>query len=37
MSKARAKLFDIGCRAYTAFENDPVSDKGQKYLYYSLD
>lgn len=33
----RARLFEIGARADTAFENDPVSDKGQKYLYYSLD
>jgi hypothetical protein len=35
--KARAKLFNIGSRAETAFDNDAVSDKGQKYLYYSLD
>jgi len=33
----RAKLFEVGGRADTAFQNDPVSDKGQKYLYYSLD
>jgi hypothetical protein len=33
----RAKLFEIGSRADTAFQEDPVSDKGQKYLYYSLD
>lgn len=34
---ARAKLFEIGSRADTAYQNDPVTDKGQKYLYYSLD
>jgi hypothetical protein len=34
---ARAKLFEIGARADTAFQNDPTTDKGQKYLYYSLD
>ncbi len=34
---ARAKLFEVGARADTAFDNDPVTDKGQKYLYYSLD
>jgi hypothetical protein len=34
---ARAKLFEVGARADTAFQNDPVSDKKQKYLYYSLD
>jgi len=33
----RAKIFEVGGRADTAFQNDPVSDKGQKYLYYSLD
>jgi hypothetical protein len=33
----RTKLFEIGARADTAFQNDPVTDKGQKYLYYSLD
>ncbi len=36
-ASARIKLFEIGSRADTAFQNDPVSDKGQKYLYYSLD
>jgi len=34
---ARAKLFEIGLRADDAFQCDHVSDKGQKYLYYSLD
>lgn len=34
---ARAKLFEIGSRADTDFQEDPVSDEGQKYLYYSLD
>jgi len=34
---ARAKLFEIDARANTAFQNDPTTDKGQKYLYYSLD
>lgn len=34
---ARAKLFDIGSRADAAYQNDPTTDKGQKYLYYSLD
>ncbi len=33
----RAKLFAIGARADAAYQNDPVTDKGQKYLYYSLD
>jgi len=33
----RKKLFEIGSRADTAFQNDETSDKGQKYLYYSLD
>ena len=33
----RTKLFEVSGRADTAFQNDPVSDKGQKYLYYSLD
>jgi len=35
--EARAKLFEIGSRVDTAFQNDPVTDKEQKYLYYSLD
>lgn len=34
---ARAKLFQVGSRADTDFQNDPVSDEGQKYLYYSFD
>lgn len=34
---ARAKLFEIGTRAGASFQEDPVSDKGQKYLYYSFD
>jgi len=34
---ARKKLFEIDARANTAFQNDDTSDKGQKYLYYSLD
>ena len=36
-ASARAKLFEIGSRAEDAFQCDHVSDKGQKYLYYSLD
>lgn len=36
-ASARAKLFEIGARAETAFQNDPQPDVGQKYLYYSLD
>ena len=34
---ARTNLFQIGSRADTDFQNDPVTDEGQKYLYYSLD
>ncbi len=34
---ARKKLFEVDARANTAFQNDDTSDKGQKYLYYSLD
>lgn len=34
---ARVKLFEIGSRADAAYQNDPTTDKGQKYLYYSLD
>ena len=34
---ARAKLFEVEARADTAFQDDPVSDKGQKYLYNGLD
>jgi hypothetical protein len=36
-SAARAKIFEVGARANTAFQEDPVTDKGQKYLYYSFD
>ena len=36
-SAARAKLFQVGARADTAFDDDPVSDQGQKYLYNGLD
>jgi len=32
----RSKLFELGARAAAVFQNDPVTDKGQKYLYYSL-
>jgi len=35
--EARGKIFEIDARANTAFQNDSTSDKGQKYLYYSLD
>ncbi len=34
---ARAKLFQVEARADTQFEDDPVTDKGQKYLYNGLD
>lgn len=34
---ARTKLFQVGSRADTDFQNDPFTDQGQKYLYYSLD
>lgn len=34
---ARAKLFQVNSQAETTFEEDPTTDKGQKYLYYSLD
>jgi hypothetical protein len=36
-ANARAKLFEVEARADTAFQDDPVTDKGQKYLYNSLD
>ena len=36
-ANARAKLFEVEARADTAFQDDPVSDKGQKYLYNGLD
>lgn len=34
---ARAKLFQVNDRASEAYEEDPIVDKGQKYLYYGLD
>ena len=34
---ARAKIFEVNSRAEIAFDNDAVADRGQKYLYYSLD
>lgn len=34
---ARAKLFEIESRADTTFDDTPVPDKGQKYLYNGLD
>lgn len=34
---ARTKVFEVGARADTAFEDDPVSDQGQKYFYNGLD
>jgi hypothetical protein len=34
---ARAKLFQVEARADTTFDDDPVTDKGQKYLYNGLD
>ncbi len=34
---ARAKLFEVESRADTAFDDTPVTDKGQKYLYNGLD
>lgn len=34
---ARTKLFEINTRAETAYQEDPVTDKGQKYLFYSFD
>jgi hypothetical protein len=34
---ARAKLFQVEARADTTFDDDPVPDKGQKYLYNGLD
>lgn len=33
----RSKLFEIDKRVGPEFQEDPVSDKGQKYLYYSFD
>jgi hypothetical protein len=32
---ARAKLFEIGKRAGDLYQEDPVGDQGQKYLYFS--
>ena len=34
---ARAKLFQVEARADTAFDDDTVTDQGQKYLYNGLD
>lgn len=34
---ARTKLFQVEARADTAFDDDPVSDQGQKYLFNGLD
>jgi hypothetical protein len=34
---ARAKLFQVEARADTTFDDDPVTDQGQKYLYNGLD
>jgi hypothetical protein len=34
---ARTKLFKIDERVGPEFQEDPVADRGQKYLYYSLD
>ncbi|HEV2437331.1 MAG TPA: hypothetical protein VG077_15170 [Verrucomicrobiae bacterium] len=34
---ARARLFEVEARADTAFQDDSVSDQGQKYLYNGLD
>lgn len=34
---ARARLFQVENRADTTFDDDPVPDKGQKYLYNGLD
>ena len=33
----RTKLFEIGDRADTLFQDDPVTDKGQNYLYFVPD
>ena len=33
----RAKLFKLSDRVGVQFQEDPVSDKGQKYLYFSFD
>lgn len=34
---ARTKLFKIDERVAPVFDEDPAADRGQKYLYYSLD
>jgi hypothetical protein len=34
---ARASLFQVGARADTAFDDDPVTDQGQKYLFNGMD
>ena len=36
-SAARAKVFQVEERACTQFQDDPVSDQGQKYLMNSFD
>ena len=36
-SAIRAKVFSVGERGDSMFDNDPTSDTGQKYLYYGLD
>jgi hypothetical protein len=36
-SAARAKLFEINSKVGPFFQEDPVTDKGQKYLYYTPD
>ena len=34
---ARAKLFDVDTKVGAYFGDDPVTDKGQKYLYFAPD
>jgi hypothetical protein len=34
---AREKVFDVGMRADIVFGQDPVIDRGQRYLYYTPD
>jgi len=34
---ARKKVFEVGGKADEAFQNDPTTDEGQKYLYYTFD
>jgi hypothetical protein len=36
-SAARAKLFEVNSKAGPYFQEDPVTDKGQKYLFYGAD